>query len=289
MQPATHKQYNHHWSMFCDFVRQLGHEPTLPANHDLIAMFVAHLHGRGLKYTTIRAYLSAISKFHKPRNLPDHTQSHLVTQALLGIKNLKQDTGEKLLPITKVILHKLVDNIRFLTSCDFTRCLVKALFLTMFHLCLRVSEVAVCSDNKHSLDIQQVKELDGGFEIQFISYKHSADSKPKVLLQPQKQTNYCPVVALREYIKVRGQSIGPLFKDAQNKPVTRHCLLKHLRSSLELAGFDPKLFNTHSFRSGRATQLAADNVNDKTIKETGRWKSSAYLQYIRPSHFTLPN
>ena len=159
----------------------------------------------------------------------------------------------------------------------------------MFHLCLRVSEVAVCSDNKHSLNIQQVKELDGGFEIQFISYKHSADSKPKVLLQPQKQTNYCPVVALRQYIKVRGQSIGPLFKDAQNKPVTRHCLLKHLRSSLELAGFDPKLFNTHSFRSGRATQLAADNVNDKTIKETGRWKSNAYLQYIRPSHFTLPN
>ena len=129
----------------------------------------------------------------------------------------------------------------------------------------------------------------GGFEIQFISYKHSADSKPKFLLQPQKQTNYCPVVALREFIKVRGQSIGPLFKDAQNKPVTWHCLLNHLRSSLELAGFDPKLFNTHFFRSGHATPLAANNVIDKTIKETGRWKSSAYLQYIRPSHFILPN
>ena len=74
MQPALHKQYNHHWSMFCDFVHQLGHEQTLPANHDLIAIFVAHLHGRGLKYTTIRAYLSAISKFHKLRNHPDHTE-----------------------------------------------------------------------------------------------------------------------------------------------------------------------------------------------------------------------
>ena len=47
-------------------------------------------------------------------------------------------------------------------------------------------------------------------------------------------------------------------------------------------------YNTHSFRIGRATQLAKDNETEATIKSTGGWKSAAYNKYIRPNNSALP-
>ena len=46
-------------------------------------------------------------------------------------------------------------------------------------------------------------------------------------------------------------------------------------------------FNSHSFRIGAATLAGAAGVPESTIMVLGRWKSMAYLQYIRPSMHDL--
>ena len=46
-------------------------------------------------------------------------------------------------------------------------------------------------------------------------------------------------------------------------------------------GFDPSKFRTHSLRIGGASMLAAANVPDYVIQVQGRWKSLAFLEYIR--------
>ena len=80
---------------------QLGHKHSLPANHVLIAMFVAHLYDNGLKYATMITYLSAISSFHKLYNLPPgHAQSHLVTKAV-GHSESKAGHSSKMRTMTK--------------------------------------------------------------------------------------------------------------------------------------------------------------------------------------------
>ena len=61
-----------------------------------------------------------------------------------------------------------------------------------------------------------------------------------------------------------------------------------LKSAVQFCGQDPRRFDTHSFRIGRASQLAADNASDLTIRATGRWKSNAFLEYIRPHSVILP-
>jgi hypothetical protein len=46
-------------------------------------------------------------------------------------------------------------------------------------------------------------------------------------------------------------------------------------------GFNPDLFSTHSGRIGGASMLAAAGHPDHVIQQMGRWKSSAFLKYIR--------
>ena len=48
-------------------------------------------------------------------------------------------------------------------------------------------------------------------------------------------------------------------------------------------GLDPQRYHTHSLRIGVASMLAAAQVPDYMIQKLGRWKSVAFLEYIRLS------
>ena len=91
----------------------------------------------------------------------------------------------------------------------------------------------------------------------------------------------CPVNALLAYVDVRGQAPGPLFRFKDQQPLTRERLVSCLRTAISKAGFDPKLYAGHSFRIGAATAAHLNGVEDSTIMTLGRWKSDAYLRYIR--------
>ena len=46
-------------------------------------------------------------------------------------------------------------------------------------------------------------------------------------------------------------------------------------------GLDPTRYSTHGFRIGGASLLAAAGLPDYVIQSIGRWKSLAFLSYIR--------
>lgn len=50
---------------------------------------------------------------------------------------------------------------------------------------------------------------------------------------------------------------------------------------------NPNLFTAHSFRIGGATHAHNSNMSTAQIQKLGRWKSSAYLKYIRPPALPL--
>ena len=70
-----------------------------------------------------------------------------------------------------------------------------------------------------------------------------------------------------------------MFKDG--RPLTRQRLVKALREVLQAAGVDQSKYSDHSFRIGAATTAAAKGIEDSIIKTLGRWKSVAYLQYVK--------
>ena len=42
-----------------------------------------------------------------------------------------------------------------------------------------------------------------------------------------------------------------------------------------------QVYTSHSFRTGRASDLASKSLSNETIKKLGRWKSDAVERYIR--------
>ena len=60
-----------------------------------------------------------------------------------------------------------------------------------------------------------------------------------------------------------------------------------LRQALTAAGIDTAGYSGHSFRIGAATTAAQAGFSDSLIQALGRWKSSAFQEYIRTDTATL--
>lgn len=68
--------------------------------------------------------------------------------------------------------------------------------------------------------------------------------------------------------------------------ITNTIVIKHLRNAAicigcKELGFSPMEIGTHSIRSGGAMSLCLAKIEHTIIKLIGRWKSDAFLKYIR--------
>lgn len=99
----------------------------------------------------------------------------------------------------------------------------------------------------------------------------------------------CPVAALAAYTTIRGNHKGPFFVLENQAPLTREQFVKLTKEKLAAAGIDSSFYSGHSFRIGAATTAAACGVEDSLIQTLGRWKSAAYLLYVRVPREKLAN
>jgi hypothetical protein len=74
----------------------------------------------------------------------------------------------------------------------------------------------------------------------------------------------------------------PLFRRPDtNQIITVDQMRRMLRSLMDACGRDGSKYGAHSCRIGGATALAFLHADSTTIKTLGRWKSDAYLMYVR--------
>lgn len=264
----------------------------LPITEINIALYIAHLWNLGLKASSIRSNLSALSFFHKINRKSDPCSSYFIRQVLKGAENRSGPSKLKLLPISKQILHKMIDAIPSVIHNIYDKVLFKALLLLSYYCCLRAGEAVYSNSLSHTLSFHQIHITNLPNEryitINFESYKHCIHSNLKFHIESVHDKNYCPVSSLIDYINFRGREAGPIFIHLNKTPVKRSRYSSIIKSCVSLLGLDPKLYNTHSLRIGRATDLALLGTSLEVIKQTGRWSSSAYLRYIRLGIFKLP-
>ena len=87
--------------------------------------------------------------------------------------------------------------------------------------------------------------------------------------------------ALQAYLEKQGPAPGPLFKLVSGMPLSRAALVDHLHKALQQSGYEASSYNGHSFRIGAATIAVKCGIEDSLIQTLGRWKSTAYLAYIK--------
>ena len=120
----------------------------------------------------------------------------------------------------------------------------------------------------------------------YLTKNHYENYSPKMvpiakIWGPGSWTN-CPVKLLQKYLALRPSGPGPVFVSTLGKPISRQQFLGALHSSVRFRSLDPSLYNTHSFRIGRSTDMTFQGYSDAQIRAVGRWKSDAYKRNIRP-------
>ena len=80
----------------------------------------------------------------------------------------------------------------------------------------------------------------------------------------------------------RGSSSGPFFQHHDTTHITSNFLITALRKHLRKARRNPQHYNCHSFRIGKATDMAQSGFSTEQIAIAGRWKTNAFKRYIKP-------
>ena len=212
-----------------------------------------------------------------------------------GLKGVKRQQARKVesrpknrLPITPFLLRSMrafweVDR------CNRDNIMLWAACCTCFFGFLRSGEVTVPSmklyDPTYHLSVGDVM-LDSVSQPSVVHVRIKA-SKTDPFRQGvtvclgRTDNDLCPVGAMTAYLGVRERSKGPFFRFVSGVPLSREMLVKRVREALGNSGVDVTKYAGHSFRIGAATTAAAVGVEDSLIQTLGRWKSAAYLLYIR--------
>jgi hypothetical protein len=264
--------------------------PGFPLTELGLCRFVAFLVREGLTYSSIRQYLAAL-RHHQLLNFgidPVFSSFHFLHYVLRGTHQLLPSSVHPLrLPVTPEVLFNLHNSWKERDSYD-ARCLWAACCLGFFGF-LRAGEFTCSSEAAyHSgmLSLSDVsidnKDNPSIIYINLRSSKTDAFGEGVTIHLGRTSDILCPVSALLAYLAIRPPSPGPLFVLSSGKPLSHGVLVDSVRQALSPVMRDVTLFNGHSFRIGAATTAALAGIPDSTIMKLGRWKSSAFLRYLRP-------
>ena len=237
---GTRRSYLRAWVVFRQFYAHFygSTTPPLPLIPTCIPLFISYLSFRKLAFSTITSYLAAISYVHKLRGFRDPTKSFLIQKLLTALS--RQRSVDVRLPVTRPVLHKLIQSLSFTNSSAFQRSLFSAMYLVAFYGLFGLGELAIKSTRLASSVVQfndltflSRKGHPHMAKITISVYEHNSNNRPfDILLAAEESQPYCPVTALIQYCKVRDDLPGPLFCHADYSPISVY----QFNSELQRAG-----------------------------------------------------
>ena len=97
-------------------------------------------------------------------------------------------------------------------------------------------------------------------------------------------THHCPYKIIDDYMDSRKgyeDFNEPFFVFRDGTPVRPVNVRCTLRNVLKMIGLQPRLYGTHRFRIGRATDLIKMGFTIEQVKLVGRWRSNTVYKCIR--------
>lgn len=248
---------------------------------------MAHLHLSGLSPRSVTLYLSSLRfvQISQSGQDPQFSQFHRLHYVLRGLKRDQPlSSRPHRLPITPDILRAL-HNIWSTLPVPYNNVMLWAACLLGFFGFLRSGEFThnpLSSSELQPADIA-VDNRDNPTFITVTLRRHKTDQygTGTTIVIGRTGDSLCPVAAILTYLAIRSSVPGPLFIKEDGSPLTRSFLVTAVREALSGVGFDVSAYSGHSFRIGAASAAAQAGLPDSMIQSMGRWKSAAFLAYIR--------
>ena len=305
---GTKSQYQAAWNLAKKAEREMGEKFTMPWSPRITIMFVVyarHKHWPNLKASTIKAYLAGIRMQHLMRgHLVGGLKPEIVKLMVSGAENLDaiQARLEQKKPrqaITWDLLKRIKER---LFEVKGTKAWKTAVWMTCamaFSGSFRIHELL----SKHKMTFSPSTDLLGGSVRRRTWSKggvlktclevHLAHPKEARLSQGVKVDVFsiegeeawaCPVRAFDSYISTgcQGDTNSPLVRCKEGKNYTGTDFNRDLKVLLEgVVDYKEGAVTSHSFRAGMATWMAKAGYSDEEIMLTGRWRSQAFLNYVK--------
>jgi hypothetical protein len=156
--------------------------------------------------------------------------------------------------------------------------LFTSLFTLAYFGLFRVSELVTSYKGQETgpLTNSDVSFINSDYVIISLrNFKTNQRGKLITLKIPKESGAICQVRALLDYVlhKPQNQKFFFCHQDGVSVTKTQFCAVQGYQLSNN--------FKSHSFRIGRASDLAAQGYSAEVIMKLGRWASSCYKLYIR--------
>ena len=272
----TRDIYGKHVNTYIQFHNSLN--LGTPFRLKSLRCFIAHLHKSGSRHSSVLSNMAALKYHCRLYGIANDLDSQVLKMTIRGVRNSNFPRSQ---PSRVITVTELGDINRMANSCffKFEATLVRAVMTTAFFGFLRVSEYTkTCAG--HSLLISGC-DVSASKAVITIPSSKFGNTAVKLALPAQKNKYTCPIYNLRRYLSVRPKNKNDqLFLYADGKPISDDSVRRWLRVLCMALHTD--VVTPHALRIGGATWAASQGWPDSVIRSHGRWKSDAFLQYIRP-------
>lgn len=274
---STREVYSRDWNAFsrwCDDHSLI----RMPSTPQIVACYFTSLAMNGFRVTTIRRHSAAIAAAHRESGHPTPTSHPAIKELLRGMTR-KIGTPPK--PVDALLSEDIKRMV-----CGLPDTLIgarnKALILLGFAGAFRRSEIV-------GLDTDDVTYRDEGLVILLRRSKTDQRGEGRVVGIPcGKNSDTCPVVALRRWLELSGVSSGAIFRGLDrhgnmvSERLSRRSVGEIIKRAAQAAGLDPARYSGHSLRSGHCTQAARSGVAEHIImQQTGHRCRATLTRYLR--------
>lgn len=283
--PRTLQMYEVGMSAFRNFRAEYNCKNlNAPANSIEVTRFIARLSLQNKAPSTIAAYVSAISNWHKSHRLPDPSEDYMVKKALKG-GSREHNNADLREPITIDLLTKLVAALKPVCDSHYEQVMFKCAYLLAFFGLFRIGEFAADTKYKAQKTVIRLEDVAIQGNTLKITIRFSkTDQKGLangITLKGQVGSLICPVQAAKEFLAIRGTKNGAFFMHYNGTYLSRYQFNSVLASTLKFADPSKPNVKAHSFRIGGATNAMSKGIPYSKIQEMGRWHSHAAKRYIR--------
>ena len=121
----------------------------------------------------------------------------------------------------------------------------EAMYLLGLYAFLRIGDITSRSKTYQNLlmfqdvTLHKYKSSQTKVNLKMSHFKHYTSKQPVLLeIKSQSNANYCPVGKIREFLRLRGRSKGPLFCYRDLSPIKRSEFCSVLNVALLFANYD---------------------------------------------------
>ena len=285
----TVRAYKSDFNDFGLFCAQNGFK-SLPSEPKIVSLYLTYLSTKDAKMSTLKRRLVSIGVIHKLKGHYLDTKHPSIMENIMGIKRRKGSVQKGKKPILISSLKIIIDVIDQQNREEIKKLRDRSIILIGFSGGFRRNEIV-------SLDYDDLDFVPEGLKINIKRSKTDQFGEgSKKALPYFDNSQYCPVVSLKNWIDITKVNSGALFRrfskgsKLTDKRLTDQTVALLIKEYLQLAGIDSKNYSGHSLRSGFATSAAESGAEERSIMAmTGHKSTEMVRRYIKEANLFKNN